>query len=89
MISPPIDHITCSPAALTPYARLQLLTASNDNVLSINPISDSVEDITRKIMDQDQAYWAKRVFAFLKKLPDLKTAVKDNRLLLDFERHYK
>lgn len=63
------------------------MTASNDSVLRINPLVESMDEITQKILEQTQEYWAKRIYAFLKKLPDLKTAVKDNRLLLDFDRH--
>lgn len=63
------------------------MLASNDSVLRINPITDSVQEITNKILEQSQEYWAKRIFAFLKKLPDLKTANKDNKQLLNFDIH--
>jgi hypothetical protein len=63
------------------------MTASNDCILRINTLTDTVDEITHKILEQSQEYWAKRIFAFLKKLSDLKTAVKDNRMLLDFDRH--
>ena len=50
---------------------------------------ESIDEITGKIMEHPQEYWAQRIFAFLKKLPDLKTANKDNKHLLDFKRHAK
>ena len=63
------------------------MTASNDSVLRINPQIDSVDEITHKILEQTQEYWAKRIFAFMKKLSDLKTAIKDTKLLLEFDKH--
>lgn len=65
-------------------ALVELILASNDcngNILFDNSLS-----IRNEIFSHTQRYWASRFYQFLRKLPELKSAVKDEQTIYDFKR---
>jgi hypothetical protein len=61
-----------------------LLLASNDSTAFFSPLESDPLAVLRR---HPQSYWADRVFVFLKKMTELKAAVKDDKMLHDFEFH--
>jgi hypothetical protein len=64
---------------------LQLIQASND--FGARCVAGDVPDnIDDEIFCHTQKYWAQRFFVFMKKLTELKTAMKDEKSLFLFEK---
>lgn len=68
-------------------ALFELLLASNDSVCHFSPFETDSDRILSNLRSQPQQYWALRLFNFMKKLSELKTAKKDEKQLYDFEQH--
>ena len=66
---------------------MKLLLASNDSLCYFSPFETDVDKTISLLRLHPQDYWARRLFNFLKKLPELKTASKDEKLLLNFDIH--
>ena len=49
-------------------------------------LNDNSHSIQIEIFSHTQRYWANRFYQFLKKLPELKTAMKDEQTIYDFKR---
>ena len=72
--------------SLPPRATLQLIQASSD--FAAPCVGNLPTNIEQEIFSHTQKYWAQRFFVFMKKLTELKTAMKDEKSLFLFEKFY-